>query len=94
VLSTGFDDSGRYIVDSDGAEAFAVAAASMRALDRACDLFDLRVRFDRTRPPWRIWLLRAALDRDIAEPERTGEIRLVFRDLTPGLAYGARWDAT
>jgi hypothetical protein len=76
---------------------------AVRALDRACDQFDLRVRFDRARPPWRIWLLRAALDRDIAEPERTGEIRaadeageihLVFRDLTPGLAYGARWDAT
>jgi hypothetical protein len=74
----------------------------VRALDRPCDVFDLRVRFDRARPPWRVWLLRAALGRDVADPARTGEIRaldeagevhLVFRDLTPGLAYGACWDA-
>jgi hypothetical protein len=69
--------------------------------DHPCDLFDLRLRFDRDRPPWRIWQLRGALDRDLGDHERTGEIstpdaagelHLVFRDLTPGLAYGARWD--
>jgi hypothetical protein len=73
----------------------------VRTQDHPCDLFDLRLRFDRDRPPWPIWLLAAALDRDLTEPERTGEVReidaagelhLVFRDLTPGLAYGARWE--
>lgn len=74
----------------------------VRTPDHPCDLFDLRLRFDHERPPWRIWSLRAALDRDLAEPARIGEIRsvdeaselhLVFRDLVPGLAYGAGWDA-
>jgi hypothetical protein len=69
--------------------------------DRPCELFDLRVRFDRAHLPWRISLLRGALDRDIASPahsgetrtaDEAGEIHLVFRDLVPGLAYGARWD--
>lgn len=73
----------------------------VRTPDHSCDLFDLRLRFNRARPPRRIWLLAAALDRDLADPERTGEARdtdeagelhVVFRDLTPGLAYGARWD--
>ncbi|HEV7649898.1 MAG TPA: hypothetical protein VGP26_17260 [Actinophytocola sp.] len=79
----------------------AAAPHLVRTPDHPCDLFDLRLRFDRARPPWRIWLLAGALDRDLAGPERTGEARetdaagelhLVFRDLTPGLAYGARWD--
>jgi hypothetical protein len=69
--------------------------------DRPCELFDLRVRFDLADLPWRISLLRGALDRDIASPaysgetraaDQAGEIHLVFRDLVPGLAYGARWD--
>ncbi len=69
--------------------------------EQACDLFDLRVRFDRTLPPWRVWLLRGTLERDIADPahrgesrsvDEAGEIHLVFRDLVPGLGYGVRWD--
>ncbi|MGH3758909.1 hypothetical protein [Actinophytocola sp.] len=73
----------------------------VRTPDHPCDLFDLRLRFDRTCPPRRIWLLAGALDRDLVEPDRTGELRttdqagelhLVFRTLVPGLAYGARWD--
>lgn len=79
----------------------AAAPHLVRAPDHPCDLFDLRLRFDRARPPWRISLLTGALDRDLDAPERTGEARepdaagelhLVFHDLTPGLAYGARWD--
>ena len=71
----------------------------VRAPDHPCDLFDLRVRF--ADPPWRIWPLRGALDRDIAGPEHTsksmspdaaGELHLVFRGLTAGLSYGARWE--
>lgn len=79
----------------------AAAEHVVRTPDRPCDLFDLRLRFDRARPPWRIWQLRGALDRDIADPEPAGEprstdgageVHLVFRDLVPGLAYGARWE--
>ena len=73
----------------------------VRTPDHPCDRFDLRLRFDRTRPPWRIWLLAGVLDRDLTDPARAGEARetdaagelhLVFRDLTPGLAYGVGWD--
>ena len=68
---------------------------------RPCTLFDLRVRFDRTRLPSRVWLLRGVFQRDISDPVRrgdmpevdeAGEIHLAFHDLTPGLAYGVRWD--
>jgi hypothetical protein len=78
----------------------AAVAHVVRAPDHPCDLFDLRVRF--AGPPRRIWPLHGALDRDIAGPEHTGkpvtpdaagELHLVFRDLTAGLAYGARWEA-
>lgn len=68
---------------------------------RPCTLFDLRVRFDRARLPFRVWLLRGVFQRDISDPVRrgdmpevdeAGEIHLSFHDLTPGLAYGVRWD--
>jgi hypothetical protein len=68
---------------------------------RPCTLFDLRVRFDRARLPSRLWLLRGVFQRDISDPVRrgdmpevdeAGEIHLAFHDLTPGLAYGVRWD--
>jgi hypothetical protein len=73
----------------------------VRAPDHPCDVLDLRLRFDRTRPPWRTWLLRAALDRDldqdpdpdeICSADEAGDLHVVFRGLVPGLAYGARWD--
>ena len=66
-----------------------------------CDVFDLRVRFDRTEPPARIRRLSDAFQRDVDDPvsggdplsaDPAGEIHLTFRGLTPGLAYGARWD--
>jgi hypothetical protein len=65
-----------------------------------CELFDLRVRFDRDRPPPRIWLLHQVLQREVDDPvphhqsltpDPCGDVHLRFRDLTPSLAYGARW---
>jgi hypothetical protein len=68
---------------------------------RPCTLFDLRVRFDRDRSPARVWLLHGSFQRDVDDPalqgetrpvDQSAEIHLTFRDLIPGLAYGARWD--
>lgn len=65
-----------------------------------CELFDLRVRFDPQRLPSRISVMRGAFQRDVDEPgpggetvevDQAGEIYLTFRNLSPGLAYGARW---
>lgn len=70
-------------------------------LRQRCDRFDLRARFDRTRPPQRVWRVDAAFQRDIDDPapggplltpDPAGEIRLTFSQLTPGLAYGVRWE--
>jgi hypothetical protein len=67
-----------------------------------CDLFDLRVRFGKDRRPQRVWTLHGAFQRDVSDPlfqgnqhtvDQAGEIHLRFRHLTPGLAYGARWEA-
>jgi hypothetical protein len=67
-----------------------------------CDVFDLRIRFDQTRPLPRIWLLSNVFQRDVDDPlpggeelvaDEAGEVRLLFRNLTPGLAYGARWES-
>lgn len=66
-----------------------------------CDRFDLRVRFDRGRPPRRIWRLAGAFQRDLDDPvgrgqvvelDAAGELRVQFSHLTPGLAYGVRWE--
>lgn len=65
-----------------------------------CDLFDLRVRFGAETLPTHIWRLSDAYQRDVDDPAPTGEIlfsnaagevRTVFRQLTPGRAYGIRW---
>lgn len=65
-----------------------------------CSEFDLRVRFDLDHLPARIWRLVNAFQRDVDDPEprgetlpldRSGEIHTLFRELTPGLAYGIRW---
>lgn len=67
-----------------------------------CDVFDLRVRFGKDRHPQRVWTLHGAFQRDVSDPlfqgsqlavDRAGEIHLRYRNLTPGLAYGARWEA-
>jgi hypothetical protein len=64
------------------------------------ELFDLRLRFAADRPPERVWRLDSVFQRDVDDPVPTGEpvvldaageVRLTFRHLTPGLAYGARW---
>lgn len=69
---------------------------------RPCELFDLRVRFGRDRMPPRVWMLDGAFQRDVSDPacrahqhpvDRAGEVHMRFRQLAPGLAYGARWDA-
>lgn len=68
---------------------------------RPCDLFDLRVRFGKDRPPSQVRMLHGAFQRDVSdrvshghqhEPDQSGEIHMRFRQLSPGLAYGARWE--
>ena len=67
---------------------------------RRCDVFDLRVRFDRERPPRRVWQVAEAFHRDLDEGaargqdlslDAAGEIHLKFRNLRPALSYGAQW---
>lgn len=66
-----------------------------------CKLFDLRVRFDRDQLPSTVWQLTKAFQSDLDDPathgtkidvDSAGELHLRFEDLTPGFAYGARWD--
>jgi hypothetical protein len=65
-----------------------------------CDLLDLRVRFDRTRLPGAVWMLRDAFQRDIEDVlpqgarvpvDHAGESHVTFRNVTSGMAYGLRW---
>ncbi|MEV1118838.1 hypothetical protein AB0I91_27545 [Actinosynnema sp. NPDC049800] len=67
------------------------------------DLLDLRVRFGGAPTPPRVRVLDGAHRHDGADPadeghrhpvDRAGEIHLRFRHLTPGLAYGVRWEAS
>ncbi|WP_043729583.1 hypothetical protein [Kutzneria sp. 744] len=66
-----------------------------------CDNFQLHVRFDHDHMPVAVWLLSDAFQRDVDDPvpsgeslalDEAGELHLSFEDLTPGLAYGIRWD--
>ncbi|MDX8053463.1 hypothetical protein SK571_29150 [Lentzea sp. BCCO 10_0798] len=67
---------------------------------RPCDVFDLRVRFEHDRKR----LVRAfdgVLQRSDVEAnglqqavDRAGEVHLRFRQLLPGLLYGARWGSS
>jgi hypothetical protein len=66
-----------------------------------CEIFYLHIRFDRTQMPSRIWQVRNAFERDIDDLVASGapypvdescEAHFTFNDLTPGFAYGARWD--
>lgn len=70
-------------------------------LRQRCDLFDLRVRFDRDNPPRQIRRLAGAFQRDLDDPmphgdlidlDRAGELHLTFPHPTPGLVYGVRWE--
>ncbi|MBK1785506.1 hypothetical protein JHE00_14335 [Prauserella sp. ASG 168] len=64
-----------------------------------CDLFDLHVRFPQPPPAWVGRLERVFQDdvRDASargtpiEADGVGEIHEQFRHLTPGFAYGVRW---
>lgn len=67
---------------------------------RACDQFDLRVRFKPEEAPQEVWSVREAFHRDIDDPEATGnpeafngvgELQLQFTDLEAGHGYGAQW---
>jgi hypothetical protein len=66
-----------------------------------CAQFDLTVRFGEDRLPTRLWLLNRVFQRDAADPRAPGksvepeaEKHVRFRDLSPGLAYGLRWEWT
>jgi hypothetical protein len=67
---------------------------------RPCDLFDLRIRFDRRRLPEQAWLVREAFHRtlddavpgsEIVTPDRAGELHLSFTGVRPGFGYGVQW---
>ncbi|HEV2782307.1 MAG TPA: hypothetical protein VGX25_23190 [Actinophytocola sp.] len=85
----------RYRVKNDQMQPHYVCVPKHR-----CDLFKLWVRFGRERLPSRVWRLTNAFQRDVDDPGPTGEIlasnaagevHTVFRELTPGRAYGVRW---
>jgi hypothetical protein len=70
-------------------------------LRQRCDVFDLRVRFDRGNLPRQVRRVAAEFQRDLDDPvprgevlllDQAGELHLTFRNLTPGLAYGIRWE--
>ncbi|MDS0133235.1 MULTISPECIES: hypothetical protein [unclassified Amycolatopsis] len=65
-----------------------------------CDEFDLRIRFGEERPS-EVCVLDGAFQRDVADPgyrgrlvpvEPAGEVHRRFSHLTPGMAYGMRWE--
>jgi len=67
---------------------------------RRCDLFDLRIRFDRSRLPPEVWRLSEVFHRAVDDaqpgkemlvPDAAGELHLQFRDLRRGFGYGAQW---
>jgi hypothetical protein len=67
---------------------------------RRCDLFELRIRFDRKYLPPQIWRVDGVFHRAVDDaqpskqmlvPDRAGELHLLFRDLRPGFGYGAQW---
>ncbi|MBB4905517.1 hypothetical protein [Actinophytocola algeriensis] len=69
-------------------------------LEHPCATLDLRVRFDRRRVPGRITAFEHVHPRDFASAtdgvpvhaDAAGEVQASFTDLTPGMAYGVRWD--
>jgi len=77
-----------------------MAAHYVSVLRQRCDRFTLHVRFGTGNPPPRVWRLAGVFQRDVDDPmprgepvalDTAGEVHLTFRNLTPGLAYGARW---
>jgi hypothetical protein len=58
--------------------------------DRRCDRFDLRVRFDLTNLPRRVW----PIDDETRQlrPDDAGDVQVEFAFLTPDRDYGIRWE--
>lgn len=61
---------------------------------RRCDFLELHVHFDSDRLPRAVTRLqgRPPRERGRVPVDRAGEIHLSFRDVSRGLAYGARWE--
>ncbi|MFI9380713.1 hypothetical protein [Kutzneria sp. NPDC052558] len=65
---------------------------------RPCERFDLRLRFRRDDRPPTVFALHGAPREDPPRDgreqpvDRAGEVHVRFHQLTPGLAYGARWE--
>lgn len=67
-----------------------------------CEVFDLTVKFDPARLPRDIWLVDGEVPRLLDEtrndghrltPDARGTVRLTFKDLQQGFAYGVRWSS-
>ncbi|KDN20378.1 hypothetical protein DV20_20735 [Amycolatopsis rifamycinica] len=65
-----------------------------------CESFDLNVRFDRRKPPQRVWRIDGEFSKDAQDPlparkplflDNAGEVRTGFRDLRPARSYGVGW---
>ncbi|WP_410637108.1 hypothetical protein [Amycolatopsis sp. lyj-346] len=65
-----------------------------------CESFDLNVRFDRRKPPQRVWRIDGEFSKDAQDPltareplclDNSGEVHTGFRDLRPARSYGVGW---
>jgi hypothetical protein len=65
-----------------------------------CLAFDVTVRFDPAAPPASVWRLDGVppgivdapqSPRNLLVPDRFGDVRLSFRQLRQGYAYGVKW---
>jgi hypothetical protein len=70
-------------------------------MKQPCDLLEVRVKFDEKKPPPAVWRLTKVFQDDLDDPAQRGdqvpidaasELRITFRDVTPGFAYGVQWD--
>jgi hypothetical protein len=79
-----------YVMRSTVASAVLLPNESRFRTDRRCDRFDLRVRFDLTNPPRRIWPIGDET-REL-RPDEAGDVRVEFSCLIPDRDYGIRWE--
>ncbi|WP_410564007.1 hypothetical protein [Amycolatopsis sp. cmx-4-61] len=65
-----------------------------------CESFDLNVRFDRAKPPQRVWRIDGEFSKDAQDPltarkplflDNAGEVRTGFHNLRPARSYGVGW---
>ncbi|HYS37428.1 MAG TPA: hypothetical protein VEO01_17560 [Pseudonocardiaceae bacterium] len=70
-------------------------------MKQACDLLEVRVKFDEKRPPAAVWRLTKVFQDDLDDPAHRGdmvpvdsaaELRIEFAHVSPGFAYGVQWD--